>query len=167
MLTNGRKSVSGEDRFTIGQVAAQSGASVETLRYYARFGLLETPQRTSSNYRLYTNQTIEDVRFIRRAQELGFSLKDIKDLLCLHHSPSASSAEVKALSEALLADIDDRISTLQTMRETLSKLVEACSGKSTTAHCPILKGLQDHCCEDTDTRKNRSEVILDMSRKQL
>lgn len=129
---------------TIGQVAAESGASVETLRYYERFGLLETPERTSSNYRVYPTETVRVVRFIKNAQELGFPLKDIKQLLALHDSPTSNTADIKALGQALLAEIDYRIAALEAMRSSLGKLVEECPGEGPTEQCPILGAL---CCE--------------------
>ncbi len=128
-------------RLTIGQIAAQSGASIETLRYYERFGLLQTPERTSSNYRLYSTEAIRVVKFIRQAQELGFALKDIKQLLYLQPNPTSTSAEVKELSQKLLMDIENRIETLQAMRSTLSKLVDECTGNGPVHHCPILNAL--------------------------
>lgn len=134
---------------TIGQVAVESGASVETLRYYERFGLLETPERTSSNYRVYPSETVRVVRFIKNAQELGFTLKDIKQLLILSNSLTSNTAEVKALSQALLMEIDYRIASLQAMHSSLSKLVEQCPGKGPIEHCPILNTLGAGCHQQT------------------
>lgn len=127
---------------TIGQVATEAGATVETLRYYEKFGLLEAPERTSSNYRYYPVKTISVVRFIKNAQELGFPLKDIKQLLTLDQSPTADTAEVKALGQTLLTEIDYRIASLQAMRSSLSKLVEQCPGQGPIKCCPILGALK-------------------------
>ncbi|MBI2811391.1 MAG: MerR family transcriptional regulator [Candidatus Melainabacteria bacterium] len=126
---------------TIGQVATEAGATVETLRYYEKFGLLEAPERTSSNYRFYPVQTVSVVRFIKNAQELGFPLKDIKQLLNLHQSPVGDTADVKALGQALLTEIDYRIASLQAMRVSLNKLVEQCPGQGPKECCPILGAL--------------------------
>ena len=126
---------------TIGQIAAKTGTSVETLRYYEKFGLLEAPERTSANYRLFSKETIRVVKFIKKAQDLGFTLKDIKQLLYLYNSPTASDDDVKAISLALLQDIDTRINTLNTMRTSLSELVAQCAGAHPVKHCPILNAL--------------------------
>ncbi|MBA4073790.1 MAG: heavy metal-responsive transcriptional regulator [Cyanobacteria bacterium PR.023] len=126
---------------TIGQIATKTGTSVETLRYYEKFGLLEAPERTSANYRLFSQETIRVVKFIKKAQELGFTLKDIKQLLYLYNSPTADDDDVKAISLALLRDIDNRINTLNTMRSSLSELVAQCAGKHPVKHCPILNAL--------------------------
>ncbi len=135
---------------TIGQIAAQTGASVETLRYYEKFGLLETPGRTSSNYRLYSTEAIRVVKFIRRAQDLGFPLKDIKQLLYLSNSPTAKNDDVKGLSLALLVDIDNRIASLLKMRDALSELVSRCSGEHPVQHCPIIHALDLWSLEHAD-----------------
>ena len=126
---------------TIGQIATKTGTSVETLRYYEKFGLLAAPERTSANYRLFPQETIRVVKFIKKAQDLGFTLKDIKQLLLLYNSPDASDEEVKAISLALLKDIDTRINTLNTMRTSLGELVAQCAGEHPVKHCPILNAL--------------------------
>lgn len=126
---------------TIGQIATVTGTSVETLRYYEKFGLLQAPERTRANYRLFSQETIRIVKFIKKAQDLGFTLKDIKQLLYLYSSPTASDDDVKAISLALLNDIDNRITTLQKMHASLGELVAQCSGKHPVRHCPILNAL--------------------------
>lgn len=128
---------------TSGQLAKKSGVGVETLRFYEREGLLEKPARSGSNYRQYTAEAVERVRFIRRAQLLGFQLKDIKELLTLRDDPEAGSAEVREKAVAKLADIDQRIKDLEAMKAELGRLVAACDGTATAAHCPIITAIGD------------------------
>ena len=104
---------------TIGEVAAQAEVHIETLRYYERRGLVERPPRSASNYRLYPEDAVRRVRFIKRAQELGFSLKDIKELLSLRAAPEAGCHEVRAHAEAKIKDIDDKIGSLTAMKHAL------------------------------------------------
>src|SRR5712692_7713612 len=91
---------------TIGRLAKQAGINLETVRYYERRGLLPKPPRTASGYRLFPADAALRLRFIRRAQELGFSLKEIRDLLALRVSPRTTSAEIRKRTEAKIADIE-------------------------------------------------------------
>ncbi len=103
----------------IGEVAAQAEVHIETLRYYERRGLVERPPRSASNYRLYPEDAVRRVRFIKRAHELGFSLKDTKELLSLRAAPEAGCHEVRAHAEAKIKDIDDKIGSLTAMKHAL------------------------------------------------
>lgn len=132
---------------TIGQVARQSGVGVETVRFYEREGLIDAPPRSLSGYRQYPAETVFRVRFIRRAKELGFSLKEIQELLSLRIDPDASSAEVKARAEAKIADIDAKIRTLQRMKDTLMLINAACDGCAPVSACPILDALEANANE--------------------
>lgn len=127
---------------TIGQVAGQAGVDVETVRYYEREGLIEEPARRASGYRQYGEEVVDRLRFIREAKELGFTLNEIKDLLSLKLDPSSSCAEVKGRAEAKIADIEEKIRTLQRMKRALGKLTKACSGDGPTSECPILDALE-------------------------
>jgi MerR family transcriptional regulator, copper efflux regulator len=130
------------DGLTIGEVAAQAEVHIETLRYYERRGLVERPPRSASNYRLYPEEAVRRVRFIKRAQELGFSLKDIKELLSLRAAPEAGCHEVRAHADAKIRDIEDKIDTLTAMKHALSTLVMECSGEGPLSDCPILESLE-------------------------
>jgi MerR family transcriptional regulator, copper efflux regulator len=121
---------------TIGEVAEQANVHIETLRYYERRGLVAKPPRSASNYRRYPEDAVRRVRFIKRAQELGFSLNDIKELLSLRADPEAGCAEVK------MKDIDAKISALTAMKYALSTLVTECSGEGPLSDCPILESLE-------------------------
>ena len=128
---------------TSGQLAKKSGVGVETLRFYEREGLLPQPARLASGYRQYPAEAVERVRFVRRAQLLGFQLKDIKELLALRDNPDAGSGEVREKAVAKLADIDQRIKDLEAMRTELTRLVAACDGSGPAADCPIITAIGD------------------------
>jgi len=132
---------------TIGVVAKLAEVNIETMRYYERRGLVPRPVRSASNYRLYSEDTVRRVRFIKRAQELGFTLKEIKELLALRVTPRVNGADVRRRVEHKIEDIDSKIASLQTMRDSLSKLARKCSGKGGVSSCPILESL------DRETRR--------------
>lgn len=123
----------------IGAIAKRAGVGVDTVRYYERAGLLEPRQRLASGYRRYTDDEVARLRFIRRAQALGFSLKEIHELLSL--STRRDVARVKRTAEAKLKDIDARIAELQRVRGGLAALVHACPGHGSAGDCPILQAL--------------------------
>jgi MerR family copper efflux transcriptional regulator len=127
------------DGLTIGDVAKEAKVNIETLRYYERRGLLASPARSTSNYRLYTEDTVRRVRFIKGAQELGFSLKEILELLSLRAEPETSCEDIRELAEAKITDIEAKIALLQAMKRALVKLVTECSGSGPTTECPILE----------------------------
>ena len=129
------------DGLTIGEVAAQAKVHIDTLRYYERRGLVARPPRSASNYRRYPEDAVRRVRFIKRAQELGFSLKGIKDLLSLRAAPEAECGEIRAHAEAKIKSINDKIDALLAMKNALSKLVTECSGQGPLTECPILESL--------------------------
>lgn len=129
------------DGLTIGEVAEQAKVHIETLRYYERRGLIERPPRSASNYRLYPEDAVQRVRFIKRAQELGFSLKNIKELLSLRAAPEAECGEIRAHAEAKIKAINEKIDALLAMKNALSTLVAECSGQGPLTECPILESL--------------------------
>ena len=128
---------------TIGRLAEEAQVNVQTIRYYERRGLLRDPERTASNYRVYGRDTLRRVRFIKRAQDLGFTLNEIKELLELRASPRSSCEDVRARSQAKIRDIDEKVRTLEAMRKGLAKLVRTCSGRGPVTDCPILESLED------------------------
>lgn len=125
----------------IGQVAERGGVNLQTVRYYEREGLLPVPPRLASGYRLFTEDTVRRVRFIKRAQELGFTLAEIRDLLTLRVDESRSSGEVRSIAEAKIADIDGKIRALTAMKRALTHLTERCSGHGPASECPILESI--------------------------
>ena len=126
---------------TIGQVARQAGVGIETVRFYERQGLLEEPSRRESGYRQYPEDVVARLRFIKRAKELGFSLKEVKELLALRVDPTVTCAEVKRQAEAKLADIEGKIASLLRMKKALVRLAAVCRGQGPTSECPILDAL--------------------------
>jgi MerR family copper efflux transcriptional regulator len=116
------------DGLRIGEVAERAKVHIETLRYYERRGLVASPPRSIANHRLYPEDAVRRVRFIKRAQELGFSLKGIKELLFLRAAPDAGCAAVRAYAEAKIRVIDEKIGSLTAMKSGLAKLVAECSG---------------------------------------
>ena len=129
------------DGLTTGKVAKEAEVNIETMRYYERRGLIPSPPRSVSNYRRYPTGTVRRVRFIKRAQELGFSLKEIKQLLSLRASPRARCADVRKRAADKIQDVEEKIRTLRAMKKALSKLVSECSGKGPITDCPILESL--------------------------
>ena len=129
------------DSLTIGQLAKQTDVGLETIRFYEREGLIENPPRRPSGYRAYPPETIQRVRFIRTAKELGFSLREIGELLALRVDPVESCAHVKTIAEHKITDIEQRIRALQRIRRTLRRLVTACVSRKATSDCPILDSL--------------------------
>ncbi len=130
------------DGLTIGDVAKRADVNIETLRYYERRGLVARPPRSTSNYRLYSEDTVRRVRFIKHAQELGFSLNEIQELLSLRAAPKARCADVRTRAVAKINDIEDRIRALLAMKKALAKLVTECSsGRAPLSDCPILDSL--------------------------
>lgn len=123
---------------TIGKVAVQAGVGVETVRFYERCGLIEQPPRTGSGYRKYPEGAVQRIRFIRYAKELGFSLKEIGELLDLQNDPAATCGDIQTRAEAKLEDIGRRIEELEKMRDVLAGLVESCSHNRPIGECPIL-----------------------------
>jgi len=145
------------DRLRIGAVANGAGVNVQTLRYYERRGLLQAPARAASGYRQYTSETIRLVRFIKRAQELGFTLKEAGDLIALRDASRRERSDVRAVAEAKIRDIDRKLLQLQAMRGALSTLVESCTCRDGRPVCPILEALDD-AGEETATPDGGEEV---------
>lgn len=123
----------------IGALARQAGVGIDTVRYYERAGLLVPARRLASGYRRYSDGEVSRLRFIRRAQALGFSLQEIRGLLAL--SSQRDVAKVKRAAQQRLADVEHRIAELERMRAGLAALVAACPGHGRAAECPILQAL--------------------------
>ena len=124
-----------------GQLAKAAEVNSETLRYYERENLLPLPDRTESGYRLYTEDDLKRVIFIKRAQELGFSLKEIKELLSLASDKQQSSAAVKLLADQKIQTIEAKITSLQAIKDNLQALSNLCNGEGRIQECPIIKSL--------------------------
>lgn len=124
---------------TIGQLAAAGGVNVETVRYYQRRNLLARPERPSGGIGRYESSALTRLRFIKRSQSLGFSLDDVQVLLSLDDGQACSAA--KGIGEHKLADVRERIQTLQAMEVALQKLVGQCSTSRRKVSCPLIEAL--------------------------
>jgi Cu(I)-responsive transcriptional regulator len=124
----------------IGEAASTTGVSAKMIRHYESIGLIPAADRRSSNYRDYGHHDIHRLGFIRRARDLGFTIEECRDLLRLWADKHRSSADVKLLAEARIAELDKKIALLREMRGTLSTLSEACLGDH-RPDCPIIDGL--------------------------
>jgi MerR family mercuric resistance operon transcriptional regulator len=126
---------------TTGQLAKKAQVNVETIRYYERRGLIPEPLRSESGYRHYSQDSIARIQFIKRAKELGFSLKEVSELLSLRVDPNTNCADVKRMAEVKITDIKEKILALQRIKEALTKLRASCTGRGPAGKCPILEAL--------------------------
>lgn len=124
-----------------GELAKRTGVNVETLRFYERKGLVPKPPQTLAGYREYPASSVRLIRFIKRAQELGFSLGEIRELLALRVRPGVTCAEVKEAAEGKAAQVRQKIADLVAIEKALGKLTRACSGQGPISDCPILENL--------------------------
>jgi len=129
---------------TIGQLAKETGVGVETIRFYERRGLIEEPPRRASGYREYSDDVLARVDFIKRAKELGFSLKEISELLSLRLDPGTTCGDLKSRAEQKIDDVEDRIRSLQKIRKALKRLAGTCTGQGPQSGCPIIAALEGH-----------------------
>jgi MerR family transcriptional regulator, copper efflux regulator len=127
------------DTIGIGALAKHAGVGIDTVRYYERNGLLSPKARLASGYRRYGAAELSRLRFIRRAQVLGFSLKEVRELLAL--SKRRDVARVKRVAERRLADVEQRIANMKRVRNGLISLIAACPGHGPLDACPILNAL--------------------------
>jgi len=125
----------------IGEISKRIGITVEAIRFYEKQGLIEKPQRNESGYRNYPDETLQRVSFIKKSKELGFSLKEIKELLLLRYEPGTTCNDVKQKAEEKVADIENRINSLVKMKDALNGLVAACTGTGPASSCPIIEAL--------------------------
>jgi DNA-binding transcriptional MerR regulator len=128
------------ERLTIGRLAQLGGVNLETIRYYERRGLLPKPARTAAGYRQFPPDSPRRLRFIKRAQELGFSLDEVRDLLTLGAAPRQNRSTIRARAAAKIDDINGKIAALNAMKRTLTDLVNQCGCRS-SLDCPIVASL--------------------------
>jgi len=124
-----------------GEVARRAGVNVETLRFYERKGILPEPPRGRSGYREYPPEAVDLIRFVKRAQQLGFSLREVRELLELRAVPRRAARRVRRLVQQKLADIERKIQDLQAMQRALAELLCACQKAPAKAACPIIESL--------------------------
>ncbi len=125
----------------IGEVASQAAVNVQTLRYYERRGLVQPSRRSRSGYRVYDPEAVRRVQFIKRSQELGFTLHEIESLLELREG-TGHCADVRAAAQSKIVDIEERVRGLEGMRRALQVLVDSCESEGSERHCPLLEDLE-------------------------
>ncbi len=126
-----------------GDVAREAGVNIQTLRYYERRGLLQAPQRSEGGHRQYLAESVRLIRFIKRAQDLGFTLKEVEELLVLRSARGRECSRVQRLASAKLTDVDEKITQLRAIRRAISTLVESCASRGESLDCPIPEALDD------------------------
>jgi MerR family mercuric resistance operon transcriptional regulator len=127
---------------TIGKLAEQTGVNIATVRYYERRGLIPKPPRKKSGYREYSDETVKRILFIKHAKELGFSLKEIAELLFLKLDRKTPCSEIKKRADKKIQDIEEKIVLLRKMKKALINLTGDCSGHGPVSECPILEALE-------------------------
>jgi DNA-binding transcriptional MerR regulator len=131
------------DRLSIGAVARGAGLGVGTVRFYEKQGLIPKPPRTPAGYREYPGETVARLKFIQRAKALGFSLREINELLGLHRSQAGGVGRVRARAEEKVREIERRMGDLERVRLKLLELIEACQRGRVVGQCAILAALAD------------------------
>jgi MerR family copper efflux transcriptional regulator len=131
----------------IGEAARQSGVSAKMIRYYESIGLIRPGARSDAGYRIYGENDVHTLRFVKRARTLGFSLEQVGELLSLWQNPERASADVKAIAQGHVETLQQRIRELTEMRDTLAHLAHACAGDQ-RPECPILGSLAAPTAQD-------------------
>ena len=126
----------------IGALAAAANVNVQTVRYYERRGLIPKADRTPGGYRQYTGESVARIRFIKRAQDLGFSLREVADLLNLRIRRDTACAEVEAKASSKISLVEQKIGELEAIKSALEDLVDACHANAVTGDCPIIETLE-------------------------
>ena len=130
------------NNLTISKAATKAGVGVETVRFYERKGLIEQPPKPlDTGFRVYPEETVQRVRFIRQAQEIGFSLREIEDLLSLRADPSADCSDVRERAAAKLEEVERKMEQLGRIRSALNELIAACPGRGALRVCSIMESL--------------------------
>jgi Hg(II)-responsive transcriptional regulator len=131
------------EQLTTGRLAQRAQVNPQTIRYYEREGILQSPKRSSSGYRIFSADAVRRIRFVKRAQTLGFSLDQIRDLLSLRSQRTGEeTADVKRMAREKIAEIDRKMEALTKMRSILRELEEQCPGSGPLSECPILGSLE-------------------------
>lgn len=130
------------DTLRTGEVAGQAGVNIQTLRYYERRGLLQVPERRASGYRQYPPDVVRLIRFIKRAQELGFTLTEIEELLRLRNDQESSCSQMRIAAESKIEHIEEKIRHLRAIKRALGALVASCATEGSTRHCPVIEALE-------------------------
>ena len=132
-----------EEVMSIGELSKMTGVGIETIRYYERLGLLKPIARKNSGYRVFNRDSYRTLRFLKHAQELGFALSEIKDLLRLRADKESRCNDVKARAEKHLKEVKEKIEKLNSIQDVLSKLIDQCHHRKTNDSCPILNCFEE------------------------
>ena len=132
----------------INEVAKRTDLTPKAIRFYEEKGLITPPARAANGYRTYNQTHIEELNLLHQARQVGFSLPECKDLLELYKNPHRRSADVKSRTLVRIAEIDNQIKQLQSMRTLLTDLANQCPGDD-CEYCPIIEGLSGKCCGDS------------------
>lgn len=125
---------------TISQVAREANVNIETIRYYERRGLISEPPRTESGYRKFPQEVVDDIKFIKRTQDLGFTLEEIKSLLSASNDEEFRSEEMHHFATSKIKEIETKIHDLHQVKTLLEELAEKCPGSGISkSECPIIK----------------------------
>ena len=137
------------DNLTISKTARRAGVGVETIRFYERKGLIEQPLKPrDGGYRTYSNEIVKKIRFIRHAQELGFSLREIEELLNLRADPRSDCADVRERASEKLQEVERKIAHLQKMGSALNKVIAACPSQGALDGCSIIEAMENPLLEN-------------------
>lgn len=131
-----------KNTFKIGEAARRAGVNKETIRYYERRELIPEPDRRRSGYRIFTQRHVDQIKFIKRAQDLGFTLSEIKELLALRLDGNISCEQVRAKAQEKFKDVNRKIRDLNRIQDVLAELIEECKADGTTDDCVILNALE-------------------------
>ena len=146
------------DQMTIGALAREAHVNLQTIRFYEREGLIAEPSRTASGYRMFSPDVVRRVRFVKHAQELGFSLAEVRELLALRVDPKTSCTEIRQRTQNKITDVRNKIRSLQAIEKSLQELAAACHGDGPLTECTILESLDPkeyahEVTEESNTRR--------------
>lgn len=128
-------------RTTIGELARRTGVSVETVRFYENEGLLAKPERPLGGIRTYPQEAVDRLSFVHEAKGMGFTLREIRDLIALRDDPQADAAAVRGRAMAKLAEVEEKVEQFERMRSALTQLLSQCPGRGALGTCPIIQAL--------------------------
>lgn len=138
---NGINEMSTSPGLTSGQLAKAAGVGVETIRFYEKEGILDAPARTRAGYRMYDSGALQRIQFVHQAQSLGFTLREIRELLALDRQPDAECDDLRDRTVDKLRVVGEKIAELQRMHGALSSLLASCEAGQPLRDCPVMKGL--------------------------
>ena len=130
---------------TRGQLAKQTGLGIEAIRFYEKNGILESPDRTRAGYRIYDDTAIRRINFVRRAQALGFTLKEIRELILMEANPDAECGDLREHAQEKLRIVEGKIAELERMRTALSDLLVSCHQGQPLRDCPVMRCFSEVC----------------------